>query len=28
VTIVGTLTNFFKTAGCTVGFKGAYQRRP
>jgi hypothetical protein len=28
VTIVGSFTNFFKTTGCTVGFKGAYQRRP
>lgn len=28
VTITGSITNFYKTAGCTVGFKGAYQRRP
>lgn len=28
VTITGAFSNFFNTAGCTVGFKGAYQRRP
>jgi hypothetical protein len=28
VTIVGTINNFHGIVGCTVGFKGAFDRRP
>lgn len=28
VTIVGSITNFHDLASCTVGFNGAYKRRP